>query len=253
MSEHDDIQAQLAALADGTLAAGGRERILARVQDSRELQDELEAQQRVVAIVRGLDGVPAPASLRRSVGTLVAERTARRRSAVRLRLAGAVAAVAAAALIVTLTTGPPSTENRSTPTLLQASRLGLSPATLPSPAESPRDGGLLVKSVEGISFPYWQDRFGWQTAGTRTDRLGGRTITTVFYADSAARRIGYSIVAGAPLAVPGGEVVSHRGVRYHVLGAAGVTVVTWRRAGHTCILAARGVSGTTLVHLATWQ
>jgi hypothetical protein len=253
--EHDDIQARLAALADGTLPAGGRERIVARVQGSPELRDELEAQRRAVAIVRHVEEVPAPASLQRSIDALAAGRSARRGSAVRPRLVAAamLAAVAAAALIVALTAGPEPIEGRPAPTVLQASRLALSPALLPSPAESPRDRGRLVDSVEGISYPYWRGRFGWRTAGARTDRLGGRSITTVFYADGASRRIGYSIVAGRPLALPGGAVVSHRGVRYHVLGAAGVTVVTWRQAGHTCILAARGVNGATLVHLATWQ
>jgi hypothetical protein len=250
--ERDDIQAQLAALADDTLPAGERERVLALVGDSPELMGELEAQRQAVALVRGLEDVAAPASLQHSIDALAAGHTARRRSAVRprLRLAGvgALAAVAVAALIVALTAAPPGA-----PTVLQASRLALNPATLPSPAESPRDRGRLVDSVDGISYPYWQGRFGWRTAGARTDRLGGRTITTVFYADSASRRIGYSIVAGPALALPGGDVVSRHGVRYHVLSTAGVTVVTWRQAGHTCILAARGVDSATLVHLATWQ
>ncbi len=261
MSEHD-IQGQLAALADGTLPADRREQVLARVQGSLELQDELEAQRRVVAIVRGLDEVPAPARLQRSVQTLTADRAVRRRGAVRRRFAGAMrlrfagalalAAITVVALVLALTTGP-SSQERPAPTVLRASALALSPATLPSPAESPRDRAVLVESVGGISFPYWQDKFGWQTAGARADRVGGRTITTVFYADSASRRIGYSIVAGPPLAIPAGEVVSRHGVRYHVLDTAGVTVVTWRQAGHTCILAARGVRAATLVHLATWQ
>ncbi len=248
--EPDDIRAQLAALADDTLAAPARERILARVRDSPELARELEIQRRAVAIVRSLEELPAPASLRRSIQAPAAVRPPRRRATPRLRLAGALAlaAVTVAALVAALGGSSPGA-----PTVPQAAALALLPATRPSPAESPRDRGLLVGSVEGIPYPYWGAGPGWRTAGARTDRLGGRTITTVFYADGASRRIGYAIVAGHALAPPHGTGASHEGVRFQVLSSAGATVVTWRRAGHTCILAARGVSARTLIDLATWQ
>jgi hypothetical protein len=47
----------------------------------------------------------------------------------------------------------------------------------------------------------------------------------------------------------GGGVVTREGTAFHVLDAAGATVVTWREAGHTCILAAHGVSAKTLLRL----
>jgi hypothetical protein len=254
--KHDDgIRAQLAMLADGTLPAAQHEQILARVQDSPELARELEAQRGAVALLHRLEDVQAPPSLQRSIGEMRARPPLRahppRRARLHLRptVALALATAAAAATIIALTAAPPSA-----PTVLQASQLALRPATLPAPAESPQAHGLLVSSVDGISYPYWGGSLGWRTAGARTDHLGGRTITTVFYADSAARRIGYAIVAGRALPLPHGAVVSRRGVTFHVLTAtSGVTIVTWRRAGHTCILVARGVNAGTLMHLATWD
>ncbi len=47
--------------------------------------------------------------------------------------------------------------------------------------------------------------------------------------------------------------MTRHGVSFHVLSHANPTIVTWREAGHTCILTARGVSAGTLMRLATWQ
>ena len=59
-----------------------------------------------------------------------------------------------------------------------------------------------------VPFPYWEDRFGWNSTGSRTDRVDGRSITTVFYTDSHGRRIGYAILAGSPAPqVAGGVIV----------------------------------------------
>jgi hypothetical protein len=156
-------------------------------------------------------------------------------------------------LIAVLTTGGPNA-----PTVLQAARLALRPAALAAPAQSSQNSDVLDRSVEGVAYPYWEDSSGWRAAGARTDRLAGRTVTTVFYtygprAHSGAHRIGYAIVAGHALAVPVGREVSSGGIDFRVLASEGATVVTWRRAGRTCILAARGVAGATLVHLATLE
>jgi hypothetical protein len=195
--------------------------------------------------MRTLDAVHAPDSLRRSIEELTSSARPRRR-ALRPRLAGAgalAAAVAATAAIV-LDVGA-----QRPPTVLQASRVALGPATLASPAENPRERGLLETSVEGVPYPYWGGRRGWPTAGARIDRLDGRRITTVFYLARDGKRIGYAIVAGHPLAEPSAGAVARAGVRFHVLDSAGATIVTWREAGHTCILVARGVPARTLLRL----
>ncbi len=128
------------------------------------------------------------------------------------------------------------------------------PSTQPPPPQSRRNPNLLASSAAGIAFPYWGDRFGWQTAGARTDTVAGRTVTTVFYTHRGAGRVWYSIVSGAALSVPAGSpTIERHGVSFHVVRATNPTVVTWREAGHTCILTARAVDAGTLVRLAAWQ
>ena len=110
--------------------------------------------------------------------------------------------------------------------------------------------------MDGISFPYWRHDLGWSTSGARSDRFAGRSATTVFYTgpspSGGTARVGYTILSGDALPLPKAPAVEHRGVRYYVLSDHGATVVTWRRNGHTCILAARGVAPRTLLHLAAW-
>ncbi len=258
--EPEDIHAALAALADGTLPEQGRESLLERVAKSPELAAELEDQRRAVTLVRSLERVEAPTLLRRSIELAAAGDTAttsaeRRSSSRRLpsRLVAGLAFAAAAVVVVlvlVLTTGG----STSAPTVLQASRSGLGSATRAAPAESPHNPHLLAAAAAGIDYPYWGGKLGWGAVGGRTDSVGGRTVTTVFYTNSRARRIGYSIVSGAALAIPAGSAsVQRHGVSFHVLSHANPAIVTWREAGHTCILTARGVSAGTLMRLATWR
>jgi hypothetical protein len=280
--EPEDIHAALAALADGTLPEQQREPLLARVAETPALAAELEDQRRAVMLMRSLERVEAPTLLRRSIELAVSgeavvggattgelagagsaaargtqrkrERASRRSSPLRLPsrlLAGvAVAAAVVVVLVLVLTTGA----STSAPTVLQASGAGLRTATGAAPAENPHNPHLLTASAVGISYPYWGGTLGWQAVGARTDTVGGRTVTTVFYTNSRSRRIGYSIVAGPALAIPAGSTsVEHNGVSFHVISHANPTIVTWREAGHTCILTARGVGTGTLMRLATWQ
>ncbi len=264
----EDTHAELAALADGTLPAARSEQLLAQAADSPDLAAELERQRRAVAIVRSLESVQAPPLLRRSVETATAggaepgsagprsTRTRLRRRTVPARLqagvAVALAAVAVVAVVLALTGG--SGTPTAAPTLLQAASAGVRPSTQPPPPQSRRNPNLLAASAAGIAFPYWGDRFGWQTAGARTDTVAGRTVTTVFYTHRGAGRVWYSIVSGVALPVPAGSpTIERHGVSFHVVRAANPTVVTWREAGHTCILTARAVGAGTLVHLAAWQ
>jgi hypothetical protein len=213
-----------------------------------------DADQRVAALIGSID-VEAPASLHGYVRGHVARARPRQLVWMRRRmLLGALAGAAGLAVALVLALGS-SSGPAAPPTVLRASALGLRPATLAAPDENPRAHGQLAISAAGIPYPYWDRRFGWHTAGVRTDRLGGRAITTVFYATSSARRIGYSIVDGRALAIPSGSQpeVWH-GVRFDVLHPAGTTtVVTWRRDGHTCILVGSRVSARTLLTLANWQ
>jgi hypothetical protein len=266
--EDEHIQAQLAALADGSLASSRREPLTAEVQERPELSDGLQRQRDAVAILRSLEETPAPVSLHRAVESLVDGASQRRHcraswrpralmpAAARRRRAllpaTALAATCAAAVAIAL-----SGQAGGAPTVLQASRVALRPATLAAPRESASDSNALDVSVEGVDYPYWQGSLGWQAVGARHDRLAGRDVTTVYYgshyAPAGTGRLAYAIVGGKALPQPGGTAVSDGGIQFHVLDLHGATVLTWRRAGHTCIMVARDVPVRTLMRLASWQ
>jgi hypothetical protein len=216
----------------------------------------------LVKFVRSAD-VRAPDSLHRRVESLVAERSrsARRwprfgrsigagRASIprRLATAGALAAVAAVAIAVSLSGG-----GATGLSLRQAAALTLRPATAAAPRESRSNRVQLLAAVEGVSFPYWEERFGWRSTGARSDRIGGRAVTTVFYADGRGRRIGYAIVAGTPAPqIRGGVVAWRDGMPYRLLTENGAQVVSWLRHGHLCVVSGRGVAGAALLELASW-
>jgi len=221
-----------------------------------EIEDE---QRRIAELVRSFD-VSAPESLHRQVESLVAthqerdvaHRASRRVfSPVGLASAGAMlVAVVAIAIAVGLSGGG------SVPTVSfsQAAAPTLRAATLPAPPESAAHRAQLAAAVNGVPFPYWEDRFGWRTTGSRTDRVDGRSITTVFYADSSGRRIGYAILAGTPVPRVGGGVIAWLGgITDRPPTENGASVVTWLRDGHLCVVSGHGVSSATLLRLASWS
>jgi hypothetical protein len=205
----------------------------------------------LIELVRSSD-VRAPDSLHRQVATLVASRR-RRRLALHPPVLGTVAAAVVVVVVVALAIalgggGSPG------PSLRQAAAPTLRAATLPAPPESSANHAQLATAVDGVPFPYWEDRFGWRSTGTRSDRIDGRTVTTVFYSDAAGRRIGYAILAGTPAPRINGGVVTWRGgVPYRLLTANGAAVVTWLRDGRLCVVSGRGVSSATLLKLASWS
>jgi anti-sigma factor RsiW len=235
-------EVELAALADGSLPAVKREQLRARVTASPELSAALAEQERAVAMMRGIDE-PAPAALRARVDELVGAPPPVRRSrwGRTLFLPGATAlAIVVAALVVAL--------GSHAPTIGQTARVALAAATSPAPAEDPARPGLLALSVGGVAFPYYA-RGGWPATGSRTDRIDGRRVVTVFYG-AGSRRVGYAIVSGSPLRVSGGRMVSAARVRYVLQRLGAVRLVTWRRGGHTCVIAGRGASQQALLALA---
>lgn len=210
-------------------------------------------------LVRSID-VRAPDELHHRIDVLVDERSAhasRRplrgwagggRPALKLAGVGAILAVA-----VALVLGLPGTGSTGL-SVREASALTLRPATLAAPAQNPHRQTELATAVNGVAFPYWED-LGWHATGARTDRIGGRSVTTVFYADDRGQRIGYAIVAGTP--APGigeGGVTKWRGgTPYRLLTENGIRVLAWMRDGCLCVLAGRDVDGATLLALAGWD
>jgi hypothetical protein len=212
----------------------------------------------IVELIRSIDE-PAPERLRRHVAELTARTPSPRRGVggllaaspvpFRLGAAAATLAVALAAVVIALSGG-----SSSGPTLKDEMAMTLRTATLPAPAESRNASDQLNVSVDGIAFPYWGERFGWKTSGARRDVVDGRTIQTVFYTAPGGGRIGYAIVSGTPASVAEGGTVRWRGkTPYRLLEEGGVSVVTWVRNGHRCVVAGRGVSADTLLRLASWD
>jgi hypothetical protein len=202
----------------------------------------------LVDFVRSID-VPAPPELHRRIEAMVdASSPARRPRQRRLRLgvSGALAAAVIAVVLVVATSG-----GGSGLTLHTAVALTQQPATMSAPAESADDDGTLAAHVEGVAFPYWEDR-GWRATGARVDRAGGRTVATVFYRRDHGQWVGYAIVAGTPApSVGGGRVIERGGVPYRFTVTNGVKVMTWLRDGHLCVVAGHGVSDATLLSLAS--
>jgi hypothetical protein len=218
----------------------------------------------LIELIRSSD-VRAPDPLHQQVQALVAaprgrarrprfaRHTPRRRSLAAPPRLLATTAVAAAVVAIALAVG---LSGGGSPAIgmRQAAAPTLRAATLPAPPESSSHRAQLAAAVDGVPFPYWADRFGWRSTGARTDRVGGRAITTVFYTDSSGRRIGYAILAGTPAPrIGGGTIAWRHGEPYRLLSELGAAVVTWVRDGHMCVVSGRGVSSATLLRLASWS
>ena len=216
------------------------------------------AESELVEFVRSID-VRAPESLHSQVQALVADASRRkgrrgtghRRAPAGYAIAGALAAaVAAIAIAIGLSGGG---NGASGPFIGQASALTLGRSTAAAPRKTPGTAHLAA-AVDGVAFPYWEDRFGWRSTGTRRDHVNGRAVTTVFYADHRGRQIGYAIVAGTPAPTQDrGAIAWRNGTRFRVLQLDGATVVSWLRDGHLCVVAGRGVSAAMLLALASWH
>ncbi len=174
-----------------------------------------QTESELVDFMRSID-VRAPESLHRSVDSLIAESPPRRRPvslrsfSPRQRLAAGAFAAALVAITLALSLGGSTS---STLSLRRASALTLTEATASAPAQSRSNPSQLAAAVDGVSFPYWEDRFGWRSTGSRTDHVGARAVTTVFYVTGHGRRVGYAIVAGSPApAIHGGVIAWRRGV-----------------------------------------
>ena len=245
--ERKQPEGELTRLADGSLPSDRHADLLAQVRESPELTAALAEQTRAVTMLRGLDA-PAPASLRARVdeltGTSAPRRAPRRRRMLFLPGAAAIAAAAAAAVI--LVTG-----GTAAPTVPAAAQLAVASATLPSPPANPSDSDQLELQGAGIPFPAWGAKEGWTTDGARTDTVGGRQITTVFYKSRSGKRIGYAIASGAPLSGVQGDTATRYGVTFTMGRAGDVNLITWVRNGHTCVIAGRNVSHATLLRLAS--
>jgi hypothetical protein len=199
-------------------------------------------------------GVRAPERVHARVE---AERSARRRSrplrypAVALAGAAGTLALAFAAVLAIGLIGGEATRLEG-PSLAQAATLALRANNGPRPAEDEINPIQVRAGIDGLRFPYWDDAFGLDAVAMRRDRLGVRPAMTVEYRGKG-ERVGYTIVAGPPLRLPSQVQHLRRGrLALTVHRDSGATIVTWRRAGHTCVLASRNAGTRRLLHLAAW-
>ena len=246
LSEQDERD--LVALADGRLQGRRREELEARIADSPELGAALARQRAALAAVGQLD-LRAPLGLRERIGS---ERSSpstpvrRRRLAIGGAIAGAVAAVALATVLVL----PSGTGG---PTVVEAAQLSELPATDPSTPPDPADPRLLEASAQGLPYPNLDVEFGWRPAGQRTDEIDGRDATTVFY-ERDGKRIGYTILSGDAIDPPdGSRQKTLNDVNLSATSDGSQQIVTWLRDGYTCVLAGEGVTQKELLTLASWK
>jgi hypothetical protein len=243
--------ADLSALADGSLDPARREEVQARISASPELQVLYDEERRAVSALHQARAEDrAPVSLR---ARIEAERPGRaRRTTVRVRYGGALAvglAALALALVLILPAGSPGSPSISQAAAL-AARSPSQAAPAPDPAAPLRQLNLNTRDVY---FPNWEPAFGWVAYGSRDDKIAGRDAKTVYYRNAQAQWIAYTIVAAPPLGAPRGSVTWLNGTKLKTLSLNGRTVVTWHRAGDTCVLSGPGVSVNTLHQLAAWK
>jgi hypothetical protein len=140
------------------------------------------------------------------------------------------------------------------PSVSQAAGLAVRGSTSPAPGPDPRASWTrLEQNVGRVYFPNWADpRLGWAAVGQRSDQLRGRRAVTVYY-EGRGTQIAYTIVSGPGLPPPKSTVVHIGTERLRTISVDGRLVVTWRRAGHTCILSGMGVTADELEQLAAWR
>lgn len=232
--------ADLSALADGTLDPARVDAVRELIRRSPELRRRYERERHAVQALQATRAERAPAQLRIGIDN---RRRPVRRPRTRLVPVGALAtavAAAVAALVLLLPGGTPGG-----PSVSQAADLALRGPTMAAPTAR---GGKLGQDVQDVYFPDWS-RLGWHAVGQRIDRLGNQRAVTVYY-EGRGKQVSYTILAVPALAWPGTTTHWVHGVKLQSLRSGGRLVVTWRRDGHTCILASGAVPISDLAKLA---
>lgn len=244
--------AELSALADGSLDPARRPAVEARMAESPQLRQLYERERLVVERIRQAAATErAPARLHARIQTQQTQRvTPVPLGRWRMGYAALASALAAAilAVVLALPAGTPGS-----PSVSQAALLALRGPSAAAPGADPQNpGAKLAQRLQDVYFPNWSTTLGWRAVGQRRDRLGARPAVTVYY-QWHGRRIAYTIVGAPVLAQPTAPVTRINGWGLRTLRMGIRTVVTWRRAGHTCVLSGQGVSAHALEQLAAWR
>ena len=241
----DRLMADLAAAADGTLPPARQAELEAMAESDPDLAAALDEQRRAVTLIHGAAAeIRAPLALRERLEDQrgQAERTRRRpRRWLSLALAGAAAAAVFLAIALTAPGGP---------TVEDAAAFASKPPTGAAPAAT---GPLLDIDQDGVVFPAWAEKFGWEATGTHTGEIDGREATTVYY-EKEGKTLAYTIVSGDALDSPDDTTtIEVEGTPVEVFRADGTPAATWERDGHTCVLLGDGVEDAKLAELAGWR
>lgn len=205
----------------------------------------------VAALERAAASERAPARLR---ARIEADRPragviARRRTAL---YGGALASSVTAVLVLVVLLLPGGAPGG--PSVSEAATIAVRGPTGPAPGPDPHAPlARLEQRVGRVYFPNWgYQGLRWTAVGQRSDRLRGRRMVTVYY-QAQYTQIAYTIVSGPGLPAPPGTVIRKGSERLRTLSINGRLVVTWRRAGHTCVLSGMGVTADQLQQLAAWR
>jgi hypothetical protein len=210
-------------------------------------EDELAERGRLL-VASAVARTEAPQALRERLAAQAAAPAWTRR---RLRpfawAAGALAVIALLAVVVSGGGGP----SERAPTVLAVAKTTAAGADAAAPR--PAEGGFVDARMDDVRFPDWTE-LRWPATGQRTDRVGDRTVRTVFYAAPDGTTAAYAIVEGPPLEPPDtGRERRVRGTTYRVLQADDERIVTWEASGQTCVLRApASVPEERLLSLASW-
>jgi hypothetical protein len=235
-------------LADGSLDPSRRQAVEDRIAGSLHLRTLYERERAAVDVLRRAATEPAPARLRMRLEAQRASRATRRGWTPAYAVIAGALACAVAALALLLPGGTPGS-----PSVSQAAQLALRGASGPAPAADPSNPRIkLNQRLQGLYFPNWSDTLGWRAIGVRSDQLSGRHAVTVYY-QRHGMSVAYTIVAAPALAEPSTPVTHMGGFALQTLNLHGRSVVTWRRAGHTCVISASGVPTRVLERLADWR
>ena len=158
--------------------------------------------------------------------------------------------VAAAVVALVLVLG-----GSSAPSVLATASLATRGPVLPAPAEDETNGAVLKASMQGVPFPYWGGSFRWEAVGARDDKIEDRSAKTVYYDNPKGARAAYTILGGDKIDAPSGaRKLTDAGIDLWISQDHGRRIVTWTRAGHTCVLSAPlAVPEEKLLELATWK
>lgn len=245
----DVSEAELSALADGSLTdPGRRDELRRRIDASPELSSVYERERRIVLALSEARRERAPHVLRTRIEAQRPSPTRRMRLRIGygVGLAGGIAAVLLV-IALALPGGPGG------PSVSQAAALALKgPAASGPPADPRNPNGRLRLNVRSVYFPNYDWNFGWRSVGERMDTFYGRPAVTVYYG-RGSETVAYTIVDLPALPQPSAPVTRINGTEYRTLHLSGRTVVTWRRSGETCIMSGARVSPAILKLLASWD